>query len=92
MKTSKLETYIDALRVLALKGSLKISSIACELNIDCQEMRRHLDFLLNQCLIDEYRIGSQRSEFSITQRGIAVLKYFKELKQEQPVIEETSIT
>jgi DNA-binding PadR family transcriptional regulator len=47
-----------------------------------------LDFLIKQGLVEERTIGKRRVVFAITPRGITVLKYFRELKQVLPIVEE----
>jgi predicted transcriptional regulator len=88
MKRAKLEMYIGILKILSQSSWFKNSTIACEANINCNELKKYLGFLLKQGLVDEQKVGKQRMVYSITQRGIAVLKYFKELKQEFPIIKE----
>jgi predicted transcriptional regulator len=58
-------------------------------NVNCSVLREYLDFLIKQNLVEERNVGKSRTVFAITQRGITVLKYFRELKQILPIIEET---
>jgi predicted transcriptional regulator len=51
-------------------------------------LKEYLDFLLKQDLIEERIAGKSRTVFAITPRGIIVLKYFRELKQVLPIVEE----
>jgi hypothetical protein len=39
-------------------------------------------------LIEERTVGKQRVVYAVSQRGITVLKYFKELKEVLPIVEE----
>jgi predicted transcriptional regulator len=57
-------------------------------NVNCNVLKEYLDFLLKQGLIEERMAGKSRIVFGVTQRGITVLKYFRELKQVLPIIEE----
>jgi DNA-binding PadR family transcriptional regulator len=43
---------------------------------------------MKQNLVEERTIGKRRVVYAITQRGITVLKHFKELKQVLPIVEE----
>jgi len=43
---------------------------------------------MKQGLVEERTMGERRVVYAITQRGITVLKYFRELKQVLPIIEE----
>jgi predicted transcriptional regulator len=88
MRRSKLEMYIDILKVLAHRGPLKLTHIMYKANVNCSVLKEYLDFLIKQNLVEERTIGKQRVVYAITQRGITVLKHFKELKQVLPIVEE----
>jgi len=47
-----------------------------------------LAFLIKQGLIEERTAGKQRVVYAATQRGVMVLKYFRELRQALPIVEE----
>ena len=89
MRRSKLEMYVDILKVLAHRGPLKLTHIMYKANVNCSVLREYLDFLIKQNLVEERNVGKIRTVFAITQRGITVLKYFRELQQILPIIEET---
>ncbi len=89
MRRSKLEMYVDILIVLAHRGPLKLTHIMYKANVNCSVLREYLDFLIKQNLVEERNVGKSRTVFAITQRGITVLKYFRELEQILPIIEET---
>jgi predicted transcriptional regulator len=89
MKRSKLEVHIDILRVLARLGPLKLTHIMYKANLNCAVLREYLDLLIKQGLVDERVIGKDRIVFSVTQRGITILKYFRELKEMLPIVEES---
>jgi predicted transcriptional regulator len=57
-------------------------------NVNCSVLKEYLNFLIKQGLVEERTIGKRRVVYGITQRGITVLKYFRELKQVLPIIEE----
>ena len=88
MRRSKLEMYVDILQVLAQKGPLKLTHVMYKANVNCSVLKEYLDFLLKQGLVEERTIRKQRIVYAVTQRGITVLKYFKELKQVLPIVEE----
>jgi predicted transcriptional regulator len=88
MRRSKLEMYIEVLKVLALKGNLKLTHIMYKANVNCSVLKEYLDFLIKQGLVEERALGKQRVVFAITPRGITVLKHFKELRQVLPIVEE----
>ncbi len=80
--------YIAILRVLAHRGPLKLTHIMYKANVNCSVLREYLDFLIRQNLVEERTVGKSRLVFAITQRGIIVLKYFKELEQVLLIMEE----
>jgi len=88
MRRSKLEMYVDILKVLAQRGPLKLTHIMYKANVNCSVLKEYLDFLIKQGLVEERTIGKSRTVFAVTQRGITVLKYFRELKQVLPIVEE----
>jgi predicted transcriptional regulator len=88
LRRSKLETYVDMLRVLARKGPLTLTHIMYKANVNCSVLKEYLVFLTKQGLVEERTIGKARVVFAITQRGITVLKYFRELEQVLPIVEE----
>jgi predicted transcriptional regulator len=88
MRRSKLEMYVDILQVLSHRGPLKLTHVMYKANVNCKVLKEYLDFLIEQNLIEERPVGKNRTVFAITQRGITVLKYFRELKQVLPIVEE----
>jgi predicted transcriptional regulator len=88
MRRSKLEMYVDILQVLSRRGPLKLTHIMYKANVNCKVLKEYLDFLTNQNLIEERIVGKSRTVFAITPRGITVLRYFRELRQVLPIVEE----
>jgi predicted transcriptional regulator len=88
MRRSKLEMYADILNVLAHRGPMKLSHIMYKANVNCSILNDQLDFLIKQSLVEKRTIKKNSAVFAITQRGITVLKYFRELTQVLPFIEE----
>ena len=88
MRRSKLEMYIDILKVLAHRGPLKLTHIMYKANVNCSVLKQYLEFLTKQNLVEERTAGKRRVVYAITPRGITVLKHFRELKQVLPIIEE----
>jgi predicted transcriptional regulator len=58
-------------------------------NVNCSVLKEYLEFLIKQNLVEERTIGKRRVVYAVTQRGITVLKYFRELKQVLPIVEES---
>jgi predicted transcriptional regulator len=80
--------YIDILQVLSHRGPLKLTHVMYKANVNCKVLKEYLDFLIAQNLIEERPVGKNRTVFAITQRGVTVLKYFRELRQALPIVEE----
>jgi predicted transcriptional regulator len=88
MRRSKLEIYIDILNVLAQKGQLKLTHIMYKSNVNCKVLKEQLDFLIKNKLVEERILRKERTVYGITQKGIQVLKYFREIEQVFPLKEE----
>jgi len=88
LRRSKFEMYLDILGVLERNGELKLTHIMYETNVNCCILKEYLDFLAKQNLVEERMVGRQRVVYSITQRGITVLGYYRELKQVLPIVDE----
>jgi len=91
MRRSKLEMYVDILKVLARHGPLKLTHIMYKANINCSVLKQHLGFLIQQNLVEEQALRSKRQKrvvYAITERGRTVLKYFRELNDALQIIEE----
>jgi len=88
VRRSKLEMYVDILTVLAHRGQLKLTHVMYKANVNCSVLKEYLDFLMKQGLVEERTIGKRRVVYAVTPRGITVLKYFKELRQVLPIVEE----
>lgn len=88
MRRSKLEMYIDILKVLAQRGPLKLTHIMYKANVNCSVLKEYLDFLIQQDLVEEKTVGKKRIVYVVSEKGLKVLNYFRELKVMLPVIEE----
>jgi predicted transcriptional regulator len=80
--------YVDILHVLAHRGPLKLTHIMYKSNVNCSVLKAYLDFLIKHNLVKERTVRKGKVVYAITQRGVTVLKYFRELKQALPLIEE----
>src|SRR4030043_2161834 len=88
MRRSKLEMYVDILKVLAHRGPLKLTHVMYKANVNCSLLKEYLDFLIKQGLVEERTVGKQRIVYAATQRSVIVLKYFRELRQALPMVGE----
>jgi predicted transcriptional regulator len=93
MRKSKLGLYEDILDVLVNKP-LTIDQAAYELDMDCTILRKCLDFLIRNGLVEE-RGSSKTTLYAITEKGIRVLKalnfpkYLEKITNKMTVIDET---
>ena len=81
MKRSKLEIYVDIIKVLAHTGPLNKSSFNGNIH------EKYLDFLIKQGFVEERTIKKKSTVLAVTQRGLKVLKYFEEPSQKMCVLE-----
>ena len=88
MRRSKLETYVDILRVLAHWGPLKLTHVMYKANVNSYVLTELLGFLVKQGLVEVKAVGHERNVYKVTQGGVAVLKQFREITEVMPVVEE----
>jgi predicted transcriptional regulator len=88
MRRSKMEMHLDILKTLALKGPLKLTHIMYKANVNCCVLKEYLDFLTQNELVIEKTLKKQKIVYEITEKGIKVLKYFRELQVMLPVVDE----
>jgi len=88
MRRSKLEMYVDILKVLARHGPLKLTHIMYKANVNCSVLKQYLDFLIQHNLVKEQTLPKKRVVYAITERGRTVLKYFREVNSALQIIEE----
>ena len=88
MRRSKMEMHLDILRTLAQKGPLKLTHIMYKSNLNCCVLKEYLDFLIEQELVEEKTIKKEKIVYTITEKGLTVLKYFRELQIMLPIDEE----
>lgn len=83
MRRSKMEMYIDILKVMAKNGPLKLTHVMYKANLNCSVLKKNLDFLIKQNLIEEQITIKRRNKikinYAITERGRKVIKYFNEV-------------
>jgi len=83
-----MEMHLDILKTLAQKGPLKLTHIMYKANVNCSVLKEYLDFLTQQELVEEKTIKKERIVYTITEKGLTVLKYFRELQIMLPINEE----
>jgi predicted transcriptional regulator len=88
VRRSKLEMYVDILKVLAHRGPLKLTHVMYKANVNCSILKEYLEFLIKQGLVEEKKLGNRRVAYAISERGVTVLKHFREFEQVLPIKEE----
>jgi predicted transcriptional regulator len=95
MRRSKMEMYIDILKVLAQNGPLKLTHVMYKANVNCSVLKANLEFLIQQNLIEEQVKVKKRNKtkisYAITDKGRTVLKYFNEINVALHITNEKSI-
>ena len=80
MRRSKMEMYIDILKVMAQNGPMKLTHVMYKANVNCNVLKKTLDFLIQQNLIEEKILIKKRNKiktrYAITDKGRTVIKYF----------------
>ena len=88
MRRSKMEMHLDILKTLAQKGPLKLTHIMYKANVNCSVLKQNLEFLTQQKLVEEKTLTKERIVYEITEKGLTVLKYFRELQIMLPIVED----
>ena len=95
MRRSKMEMYVDILKVLAQNGPLKLTHIMYKANVNCSVLKQNLDFLIQQNLMEEQIRRKKRNKikvrYAITERGKTVIRYFNEVNRALQITEERAI-
>jgi predicted transcriptional regulator len=95
MRRSKMEMYIDILKVLAQNGPLKLTHVMYKANVNCSVLKEYLDFLIQQNLIEEQILHKKRNKtktrYAVTERGKTVLKYFNEVNRAFQITTEANV-
>lgn len=85
MRRSKLETCLSILETLARNGPLKITHVMQKANVNFKVLMNYFDFLIRQGAVQEESLGADRIVYAITERGVYLIRCFKELNQVIPV-------
>ncbi len=79
-RRSQMEIYIDILKAVA-EGKRKPTHIMYRANLSWTRLRKYIDFLISQDLLQE-RITEGASVFALTTKGKDVIGYFKRIEGE----------
>ena len=95
MRRSKMEMYIDILKVMAQNGPMKLTHVMYKANVNCSVLKQNLEFLIQQNLIEEEIKVKRRNKtkvfYVITEKGRTVIKYFNEVNRALQITEESKI-
>jgi predicted transcriptional regulator len=87
MRRSKLQLHISILEVLAYEGPLRFTRLRGLANYHENEFKEYLGFLINQGLVTEKRVGKRSAVYSITERGLTIVKQFTQIEKRLSIIE-----
>jgi len=93
MPPSKLDKYLSILEVLVLQPQ-KMDRIAYKAKMERNTLKRYLDFLVSNGVVEKRKFSGKRVVYAINEKGLSVfktlktLKYIEKLKKTLPVVEE----
>jgi len=93
MPASKLDKYLNILQAL-IERPRKIEQIESKVSMDRKELKRRLDFLVSNGVVEQRRLSSKQTMYALNDRGFAVFrtlrafKYIEKLKDALPIVEE----
>jgi predicted transcriptional regulator len=86
LRRSKLETCLSILEILGSRGPLKITHVMQKANVNCNVLKNYFDFLIKQGAVEEKCVEREKIVYAITERGLYLIKCFKELNQMIPTV------
>jgi predicted transcriptional regulator len=81
LRRSKLELYLDILKILSHNMPMKPTEIMYGVNVCYRFLELYLDFLVQQDLIERKAVNGRRTTYVITQKGLNTLGKYEELKK-----------
>jgi predicted transcriptional regulator len=91
MRRSKLEITLEILKILAQRGPMKLTHMMFKANVNCDVLKKNVDMLMKQGLIEASLMGRDRIVYSITHQGLTLSKNWKELTMLLPTVESESV-
>ncbi len=88
-RRSRIQICIDVLSILSQRGLSRITHIMYDSNTNCRVLKNNLTYMIQKDLIERKFVGKQRIAYQVTQKGVTILKTFKEFKQMLPIVEES---
>jgi predicted transcriptional regulator len=89
-RRSKLELQLDILKALEHGEMTSPTRVMYDVNICWKFLEQHLTYLEKQNLVEKISC-EKRSKYAITQRGLGLLRGFKELKKMLQIEEESTV-
>jgi len=74
--------YVDILKILASQGPMKLTQLMHKTDLSQSVLKQHLDFLIQQNLVEKQSFSRGETFYAITERGLKVLNIVV------PIIEE----
>jgi len=90
-RRSRIQICIDVLSILSQRGLSRITHIMYDSNTNCSLLKTNLTYMIQQGLVEKKPVGKERIAYQVTQKGVTILKTFKEFKQMLPIVEEAPI-
>ena len=84
MRRSKLEMYIDILKVLAHRGPLKLTHIMYKAKLSYAQLNEYIPLLVQKCFLENTTIRHKKGEkraFRTTQKGIRFVENFESIRK-----------
>jgi predicted transcriptional regulator len=60
---------------------MKLDSIAYRIKMECTSVKRSLDFLINNGLVEKTMLSGKREVYAISERGLSVFRTLRTLRQ-----------
>ena len=79
---SNLELHVDVLHDLACHGPLQISNLKDKAKIDGSTLKKHLEFLVQNSLVEKRPINKAQILYAITERGQTLLDWFSQFNDD----------
>ena len=79
------------LHILALRGPQKLTHVMYKANLNSKVTKENLDFLIQKGLVEERPVKKGNAVYSVTQNGLNVVKYFRELQKALPLVAESRV-
>lgn len=80
LRRSKFEVEIDLLKTLTRQGPLKTTHLMYKANVNCVVLKEYMESLIKRNLVEKRTLGKNRMVYTITDKGMRVLKHLRELE------------